>query len=271
VNGDGLLDLTLIGEWMPLQIFINQGKSFEKQATDPASEGLWFSLEQADIDGDGDLDFVAGNLGKNSKFKGSLKKPFNIYADDFDNNGSWDMMMSSYEGDKNYPVRGRDCSSEQMPSLLDSFPSFQSFAIAEITEICGPKINEALHITARHFYTSVFINDGQGNFTIKKLPSEAQFAPVKDIHIEDLNKDGIVDLILVGNMYDTEVETIRYDAGRGLVLLGKGNGDFMPLSPAESGLFAWDNVKQIKKLQVGSRTLYVLAVNQGKLMTFEKQ
>lgn len=271
VNGDGLLDLTLIGEWMPLQIFINKGKSFEKQATDPASEGLWFSLEQADIDGDGDLDFVAGNLGKNSKFKGSLKKPFNIYADDFDNNGRWDMMMSSYEGDKNYPVRGRDCSSEQMPSLLDSFPSFQSFAIAEITEICGPKINEALHLTARHFYTSIFINDGQGNFTIKKLPSEAQFSPVKDIHIEDLNKDGILDLILVGNMYDTEVETIRYDAGRGLVMLGKGKGNFVPLSPTESGLFAWDNVKQIKKLQVGERTLYVLAVNQGQLMTFEQQ
>ena len=72
-------------------------------------------------------------------------------------------------------------------------------------------------------------------------------------------------------MYDAEIETIRYDAGRGLVMLGKGKGTFAPLTPAESGLFAWDNVKQIKKLQVGNRNLYVLAVNQGQLMTFEKQ
>lgn len=270
VNGDGLLDLTLLGEWMPLQVYLNKGKSFEKQATEPATEGLWFSLKAVDLDGDGDLDFVGGNLGKNSKFKGKLDKPFNIYGDDFDNNGTWDMMMSSYEGDKNYPVRGRDCSSEQMPSLVDSFPSFQAFAVAEITDICGPKIKEALHLTARHFYTSFFINDGQGNFTLKKLPSEAQFSPIKDIHAEDLNQDGHMDLILVGNMYDTEVETVRYDAGRGLVMLGEGEGKFKILSPLESGFFAWENVKQIRKLKVGERELYILAINQGKLMTFEK-
>lgn len=270
VNGDGKIDLTLLGEWMPLQVFINKGKSFEKQTPQVATEGLWFSLKGVDLDGDGDLDFVGGNLGKNSKFKGKVDKPFNIYGDDFDNNGTWDMMMSSYEGDKNYPVRGRDCSSEQMPSLVDSFPSFQAFAVAEITDICGPKINDALHLTARHFYTSFFINDGQGNFTLKKLPSEAQFSPIKDIHAEDLNQDGHIDLILVGNMYDTEVETVRYDAGRGLVLLGEGQGKFKPLSPLESGFFAWENVKQIRKIKVGERELYVLAVNQGKLMTFEK-
>lgn len=271
VDGDGRLDLTLLGEWMPLQVFLNKGTSFEKMPLQQETEGLWFSLQEVDIDGDGDLDFVGGNIGKNCKFKGSLEKPFNIYGDDFDNNGTWDMMMSSYEGDKNYPVRGRDCSSEQMPTLLDSFPSFQAFAVAEITDICGPKIEEAFHLTARTFYTSFFINDGEGHFTMKKLPSEAQFSPIKDIHVEDLNKDGHLDLILVGNMYDTEVETVRYDAGRGLVMLGEGKGKFKPLSPLESGLFAWDNVKQIRKLTVGKRELYVLAVNQGKLMTFEKQ
>ncbi|MGH1337179.1 MAG: VCBS repeat-containing protein [Aureispira sp.] len=271
VDGDSRLDLTLLGEWMPLQVFLNKGDSFEKQSIDVATEGLWYSLKEVDLDGDGDLDFIGGNLGKNSKFKGTMDKPFNIYADDFDNNGTWDMMMSSYEGDKNYPVRGRDCSSEQMPALVDSFPSFQAFAIAEITDICGPKIEDALHLTARNFYTSFFINDGQGNFAIKKLPSEAQFSPIKDIHVEDLNQDGHIDLILVGNMYDTEVETVRYDAGRGVMLLGEGQGQFTPLSPLESGFFAWDNVKQIRKLNLGQRELYILAVNQGKLMTFEKQ
>lgn len=270
VNGDGLLDLTLVGEWMPMLVFINKGDHFEKLPPQKASESLWFSLKAADLDQDGDLDFVGGNLGKNCKFKASFDKPFNIYADDFDNNGTWDMMMSSYEGNKNYPVRGRDCSSEQMPFITDSFPTFQAYAIAEITDICGPKIKESLHLTARGFYTAVFINDGKGNFSMKKLPNEAQFSPTKDILIEDLNGDQHLDLILVGNMYDVEVETVRYDAGRGAVLLGDGSGNFEAIPPTESGFFAWDNVKQIRKIKVGNKEVYLLAVNNGKLMVFEK-
>jgi hypothetical protein len=271
VDGDGLVDLTLIGEWMPMMVFLNKGTTFEKMPIEKESESLWFSLKAVDLDNDGDLDFVGGNLGKNSKFKGSLEKPFNIYADDFDNNGTWDMMMSSYEGDKNYPIRGRDCSSEQMPFITDSFPTFKAYAIAEIAEICGPRIDTALHLTARGFYTSLFINDGKGKFTMQKLPNEAQFSPTKDILAEDVNGDGHIDLVLVGNMYDTEVETVRYDAGRGTVLLGNGKGDFSPMQPMESGFFAWDNVKQIRKIKIGNKEVYLLAVNNGKLMAFEKK
>jgi hypothetical protein len=271
VDGDGSVDLTLIGEWMPMMVFLNKGTTFEKMPIEKESESLWFSLKAVDLDNDGDLDFVGGNLGKNSKFKGSLEKPFNIYADDFDNNGTWDMMMSSYEGDKNYPVRGRDCSSEQMPFITDSFPTFKAYAIAEIAEICGPKIDTALHLTARGFYTSLFLNDGKGKFTMQKLPNEAQFSPTKDILAEDVNGDGHIDLVLVGNMYDTEVETVRYDAGRGTVLLGNGKGDFSPMQPMESGFFAWDNVKQIRKIKIGEKEVYLLAVNNGKLMAFEKK
>lgn len=270
INGDGQLDLTLIGEWMPMITFLNKGTHFEKVTPQIATESLWFSLKAVDLDKDGDIDFVGGNLGKNCKFKGTVDKPFNIYANDFDNNGTWDMMMSSYEGDKNYPVRGRDCSSEQMPFITDSFPTFQAYAIAEISEIVGPKIDTSLHLTARGFYTAVFINDGKGNFTMKKLPNEAQFSPTKDILAEDINKDGNMDLILVGNMYDTEVETVRYDAGRGTVLLGNGKGDFTAMPPVESGFFAWDNVKQIRTIKIGKKQVYLLAVNSGKLMAFEK-
>lgn len=271
VNGDGKTDLTLIGEWTPLMTFINKGDSFEKMPTQEETESLWFSLKAVDVDQDGDLDFVGGNLGKNCKFKASKDKPFNIYADDFDGNGTWDMMMSAYEGDKNFPVRGRDCSSEQMPFITDSFPTFKAFAIAEITEICGPKIDNALHLTARGFYSSVFINDGKGNFTMKKLPNEAQFSPTQDILAEDINQDGNIDLILVGNLYETEVETVRYDAGRGCVLLGDGKGNFEALSPQESGLLAWDNVKGIAPITIGDKKVYLMTVNQGKLLAFERR
>lgn len=271
VDGDGRLDLSLIGEWMPLKIFLGKDGKLVLQKSNPATEGLWFSLKAADLDNDGDLDFVAGNLGKNCKFKGSKHKPFNIYADDFDNNGSWDMMMSSYEGSKNYPVRGRDCSSEQMPFITERFPTFQSFATAEITDICGPKIKESLHLTARGFYTAVLINGGNGKFSLKKLPPEAQFAPTMDILIEDLNQDQHLDLILVGNMYHAEIETVRYDAGRGTVLLGNGKGDFEALSPNESGLFAWDNVKFIRKINHQNAEHYLMTVNNGKLLAFKRK
>ena len=130
------------------------------------SEGWYYEVKADDVDGDGDVDMVVGNLGLNYKYKASIEEPFEVHSYDFDNNGTWDMMMSSYEGDKNYPVRGRDCSSEQMPFITDSFPTFKAYAIAEITEICGPKIDTALHLTARGFYTSIFLNDGKGNFSL---------------------------------------------------------------------------------------------------------
>ncbi len=270
INGDGQDDLTLVGEWMPFQTFLKKDDAFVKQQHQLETEGLWFSLKKADIDQDGDMDFVAGNLGTNCKFKGSLKKPFNIYADDFDNNGTWDMMLSSYEGNKNYPLRGRDCSSAQMPFITDSFPSFKAFAIAEIDEICGPKFDESLHLTVRGFESSVFLNDGKGNFEMRPLPVEAQFSPTLDMHIEDLNKDGHLDLMLVGNMYNTEVETVRYDAGRGAVLMGDGKGNFESIPPHESGFFAWDNCKSIEKITVKGKELYLVGVNNGNMMVFEK-
>ena len=270
INGDGQDDLTLVGEWMPFQTFLKKDDAFVKQQHQLQTEGLWFSLKKADIDQDGDMDFVAGNLGTNCKFKGSLKKPFNIYADDFDNNGTWDMMLSSYEGNKNYPLRGRDCSSAQMPFITDSFPSFKAFAIAEIDEICGPKFDESLHLTVRGFESSVFLNDGKGNFEMRPLPVEAQFSPTLDMHIEDLNKDGHLDLMLVGNMYNTEVETVRYDAGRGAVLMGDGKGNFESIPPHESGFFAWDNCKSIEKITVKGKELYLVGVNNGNMMVFEK-
>jgi hypothetical protein len=256
---------------MPLQTFLKKDGKFVKQPHQLQTEGLWFSLKKADIDQDGDMDFVAGNLGTNCTFKASLDKPFNIYADDFDDNGSWDMMLSSYEGDKNYPVRGRDCSSAQMPFITDSFPSFKSFAVAEIDEICGPKFDKSLHLTVRGFQSSVFLNDGKGNFEMRPLPNEAQFSPTLDMHIEDLDKDGHLDLMLVGNIYGTEVETVRYDAGRGAVLMGDGKGNFESVPPHQSGFFAWENTKSIEKIIVKGKELYLVGVNNGPMLIFEKQ
>lgn len=261
INNDNLLDLTIVGEWMGFTQFINNGRTFTKQKVNISTEGLWFSLNSGDIDSDGDIDFIAGNLGTNSKFKASKEKPFNIYGNDFDDNGSYDMVLSAYEGDKNYPIRGRECSAQQVPSLKEKFPTFKSFAESDISQLYGDKLDEALHLKARCLKSSIFINDGNGNFEMQHLPNEAQFSPIMGIVLEDINNDNYLDIIAAGNLYETEVETVRFDAGRGVCLLGNGKGDFKPISPEVSGFFAWNNVKSLTTCKINGRKAFVLSVN----------
>jgi len=270
VNNDNNLDLVLIGEWMGFTTFINNGETFTKQDIDISSEGIWFSLASGDIDNDGDIDFVAGNLGANSKFKASIEKPFNIYGNDFDDNGSYDLVLSVFEGDKNYPVRGKECSSQQVPSLSEKFPTYKRFAESDMKQLYGSKLEEGLHLTARHLKSSIFINDGLGNFTIKDLPNEAQFSPIMGILLEDVNNDNNLDIIAAGNLYEAEVETVRYDAGRGVCLLGDGNVNFKALSPETSGFFAWNNVKSMTKVNFIDRKGYILGINKNYPQIFVK-
>ncbi|MCH2202136.1 MAG: VCBS repeat-containing protein [Fuerstiella sp.] len=268
VNGDGKVDVTLIGEWMPLTTYLQGDGKFEKEAPLPETEGLWFSLEAADIDQDGDMDFIAGNLGKNAKFKTSVAKPFNAYCNDFDKNGTLDIVLSTYEGETNYPVRGRECSSEQMPFISDRFPTFKQFAEADMIDLFGDELNKGLKLTARALHSCIFVNDGQGKFSMQHLPVEAQFSPIHGIIVEDINDDGNLDLITAGNMYGAEVETVRYDAGRGCCMLGDGKGRFTALKPEESGWFTWSNVKALKKLKVGDKHVYVVGINSGPITAF---
>lgn len=263
INGDGKIDLTLVGEWMGLTRFINYGDTFVKHEVMEESEGLWFSLLAADFDKDGDMDFVGGNLGRNAKFKASMEHPFNVYGNDFDENGSFDLVLSTFQGEINYPVRGRECSSQQMPFITEICPTYKDFAEADMSTLYGNKLDASVHLTARNLYSCIFLNDGKGNFEMKKLPMEAQFSPIMGMVSEDINMDGNIDLIVAGNMYEAEVETVRYDAGRGACLLGDGNGNFTALSPEKSGFFAWHNVKSMVRMLVGGSKTYLLGINQS--------
>lgn len=270
INGDGKIDLTLVGEWMGFTSFMNRATHFEKQNVLKASEGLWFSLLATDIDKDGDVDFIAGNLGANSKFKASKEKPLNIYGHDFDNNGSLDIVLSSYEGSINYPLRGKECSSEQMPFIKDKFPTYKDFAEADMNQLYGDKMDKALHLTASTLHSCIFINDGQGNFEMKYLPNEAQLSPIMGIQVDDINKDGNLDILGVGNMHGAEVETVRYDAGRGVCLLGDSKGNFQSISPKESGFMDWENSKALAKIKIGEQQAYLIGVNNDKVKIFTK-
>ena len=167
------------------------------------------------------------------------------------------------------PTRGKQCSTEQMPFIKDKFPTYNGFANASVQDILGDKLNSALHLKVTDFHSMVFINEG-GKMLAKYLPNEAQVAPINGIITTDINKDGNLDLIIAGNNFDTEVETARYDAGTGLVLLGDGKGEFEALSCLESGIFANKNVKDIKQLKNSDgENLIIVANNHGPLQIFE--
>ena len=272
-NQDGWMDLVLVGEWMAVSIFENkQGKGFEKLAVpDLASTtGWWFSVETADMDGDGDQDIIAGNLGRNYKYKAREAEPFEVYYYDFDENGSEDIVLTYYNFGIQYPLRGRSCSSEQVPELKEKFPTYDLFAGSDVEEVYGKNaLESALHFEAQTFASVYIENLGGGRFDVKELPVEAQISSVNDILVDDYNEDGHPDLLLAGNLYDAEVETTRNDAGFGALLLGNGKGGFQALDREESGFYLPFDVKSLLPISVKKQMLILAGNNNDALQVFK--
>ena len=247
-NQDGKMDIMLVGEWSSIRLFQYNGNTFEEASTNLGLEdsaGWWYSIVESDIDNDGDPDYIVGNLGLNNKFHPNPEKPFHVYSNDFDDNGTNDIVLSKKYKDNYVPVRGKECSTEQMPFLQEKFPTYLGFASASIEEIYSKeKLEEALHYKVESFESIILVNEGN-TFTRKPLPVECQYAPINSIVPRDFNKDGNVDFIIGGNNHNTEVETPSYDAGKGLYLLGLGNGDFEVVPLLESGVVLPFNLKDM--------------------------
>ena len=262
-NGDGKLDLIAVGEWTGILMFQNMGGTFEEVSTKNGlaeETGWWNKIVAADLDGDGDQDYVLGNLGLNYKYQASPEEPFEVYAHDFDENGSIDIVLGYYNDGTAYPVRGRQCSSEQMPMIAEEFETYEEFGEANLKGIYGDKLKQALNYKARNFASSILMNQGNGKFVLKALPTLAQIAPINGIVVHDFNTDGILDLLVAGNLFQAEVETGRADAGRGLLLLGNGQGDFDPVIHNESGFFAPFDVKDLAMINTGSNQPNIILV-----------
>ena len=269
---DGDKDLIIVGEWMPITIFNNDKGVFNKLELPDLlnSTGWWFSIEQADFDNDGDMDYVVGNLGLNYKYKTSVEEPFDVYYKDFDNNGKNDIVLGYYNYGEHFPLRGFSCSSEQIPDIKSNIKKYDLFASMNIEDVYGKKnLSSALHYKAKTFASSYMENLGNGKFKISELPIEAQFSNISDIIIEDVNGDNHLDIIAAGNMYGSEIETTRNDAGIGVVLLGDSKNGFKSVNHIQSGFFVNKDVKKLKLLEEDNKKYLFVINNNDQLQSFE--
>ena len=271
LDKDGYQDLITVGEWMPIKVYKSQdGNLIEKtgEFLKERTDGWWNCIQKVDVDNDGDLDFIVGNLGLNYKFKASIDHPFEVYVNDYDMDGTLDVILSKEYDGKKVPVRGKQCMSEQIPFVGHNFSTFEEFADADLMKILGPKFKESQKLEAVNFASSILYNDGD-SLRIEALPLEAQISPINSVITHDFNGDGRQDLIIAGNMYGSEVETTRADAGVGLVLINRVGG-FEPMSPAESGLYLNYDVKDMKKIKlVGGKDGLLVSCNDDILRLYE--
>ena len=197
------------------------------------------------------------------KFNASGIETFDVFLNDFDGNRTNDIVLSYYDEGEQYPVRGRECSSQQMPSIKEKFKNYDAFSKATLIDVYDEKkLKNSIHYQISSFKSAVFINEG-GTFTRKDLPLKAQLAPTNQILVADFDLDGTKDSGLGGNLYASEVETPRADAGYGTFLKGGSNTDFKTLDPQETGLYMDGDVKDLAMIMVKGKSYILVAKNKN--------
>jgi hypothetical protein len=274
LDGDGFVDLVVAAQWQPLRVFGNDGGKRFVDRTEALGlanvRGQWNSVAAADLDGDGDMDLVAGNLGLNTKYKASAAKPLRLYGRDFDGNGSFDVVEAKQPGDVVLPVRGLSCSSQAMPFVRERLPTYDQFARANLAEIYGADaLADCLELTCNELQHVVIENRG-AQCVVRPLPHATQIAPVFGIGIGDFDDDGHQDLVLAQNSFSPEPETGRFDGGLGAFVRGKGAFAFDVVPPLESGIVMPDDGKALALVdRFGSAApALVCTTNDGPVRTF---
>ena len=277
-DNDKQTDLVIAGEWMPLRFFKNtKGRLQEITSATSLTEmnGMWRSLIAVDIDNDGDMDLVAGNLGLNCIYKTGASTPMQLYATDIDGNGTIDPILFYYIRDKDgvrrsYPAIGRSQFAEQVPAIKKRFLRYQDYAQASFEDVFKGKPKESmLSFTCNETRTCWLENQGKGKYIKHALPMEAQFAPVNAIVAEDMDGDGYKDLLLAGNEYQSDVMIGRYDASYGAVLKGSRKKVFDFVPARESGFIVEGDVKSMLLIPAATGgKLLVVAANNDSLQVF---
>ena len=270
VNNDNQVDLMIVGEWMPITLFLNrEGKLYHKPNSIPNSSGWWNSITGSDFDSDGDIDYVLGNLGLNSRYKTSKKEPVGLYVADVNKDGVLDPILAHYIQGVNRPAHPRDDILVQITSFKKKYPSYASYADATLEQFFGDAKPSVLQ--SEIFASAYLQNKGNDHWELEPLPVDAQFAPVFGISTGEFTGDEFEDAVLVGNFYAPEVLTGRYDAFTGLLLKGDGAGNFKALSRQESGISVTGDAKGLALLKTNdNKTLLLATQNNDRLLAYER-
>lgn len=273
VDGDGDPDLVIVGEYLPVTVLINDNGGFVDRTSLSGLEktnGWWNRIEAGDFDGDGDLDFVAGNHGLNSRFRASVEHPVCMLVNDFDQNGTMEQIVCTYIGDKQYPMALRHDLVAYIPTLKKKYLKYETYKDQTVQDIfTADQLKSATDLEVYQLASCVFLNDGKGKFSVHPLPTEAQFSPVYGIDVQDVDNDGVADLILGGNLYRVKPEAGRYDASFGCVLKGDGRGNFTVLPSAVTGFKVDGEIRDIKTLSIGKAPVVLVTRNDTTALSFE--
>lgn len=276
IDDDGKDDLILAMDWGSISFFKNDGKQLKKINTNINDQtGWWNSIASTDVDNDGDIDFIVGNFGYNGFLQPSSSFPINAYGNDFDGNGSLDAVFSSFRKStingpvKEFPIAGRDEFIRQMTIMKEKFTNYASYANTEMPNIFSPDIfKNALKLSVNQFNSSWIENKGNFQFEVHSLPTEAQLAPVYGIVASDMNDDGNIDIALNGNEYNMSPSLGRYDAFKGLILVGDGKGNFKSLSIKESGINIDGNGKALGEIIINRNYALLASQNEGSMKLY---
>ena len=234
-----------------------------------STRGWWYDITAEDFDKDGDLDFVVGNLGNNYKYQTSEEGTFDIYYSDFDKNNSGDIVLSYFNDGEQYPLRGRQCSSDQIPAIKTKFKDYDAFSIATLEDVyTEPALENSLHYFTKTF-SSVYLKNTGNSFEISNLPVLAQLSAVNKILKKDINNDGYTDIIISGNMYNSEVETPRNDGSVGVYLEFDPINGFRGVPTMESGLFINGDVKDMELISLKEND-YIISAKNDDLIEFTR-
>jgi enediyne biosynthesis protein E4 len=267
IDQDGHKDLLLSLEWDGIVAFLNRSGTFQKKYL-TTKKGWWNFLLPADVDGDGKVDLVLGNLGWNSRLKASEKEPVRLYYNDFDGNGSKEQVLSYYLDGKEIPFASKAELERQMPTLKKKFFYAEDFAKASMADVFGQdKLHGARVLTADYFSNAVLLNKGNLTFEIKALPPDAQLTPYKDAVLVNANGDDRPDILLMGNDYQSNISMGRYDADFGTLLVNKGGGNFV--CTTLNGLVVKGQVRHIAPVVINHRQSYMLARNNDSTMVIQ--
>ena len=272
VNKDGYADLVVAQDWGGIVVFKNErGRKLVKQEMVPGSEGLWGCLKPADIDGDGDMDFIAGNFGLNSKIKASAEFPATLSVNDFDKNGTVEQLISCVTEDGNtYPMVLKGELQRATPGIKQKFIKYKDYANKTVEELYSDEQRDGMVLRQITTTESAFlINDGKGNFSLQALPYQAQYSPIRGIELSDFDHDGKIDILLAGNFFDSLPEWGRFDATYGLMLQGLGKGKFAVKTSQKTGFKTMGQVRKMAIAKGKGGNFVVLSKNNDKAQVFQ--